>query len=118
MNNQNWQSVQNNWSTGYQQPFSTNIVYVTSVEEALMRTTQRNCEAVYFHQDQPVFYRVKVDGEGRKMWQSFNYNLPNPDLTTPATKADLASICERLEKLESCFQQSTMEVANNVESHG
>lgn len=108
MNNQNWQQpFQNNWSSGYQPPFTTNLIYVTSAEEALMRTTQRNCEAVYFHQDQPIFYRVQVDSEGRKRWQPFNYSAPNPDLTIPATKADIVDITNRLQQLENRFKNET-----------
>ena len=120
MNNQSWQSTQNplGWSNIYQPPFNTNIIYVTSPEEALMKTNQRNCEAVYFHQDKPIFYRVKVDADGRKMWQSFNYGPPNPDLTTPATKAELVEIVERLQRLESRFTIPATEVNTDGESNG
>lgn len=69
MFNQNW----NNQSY-YSQPV-TNIVYVTGPEEAVMRATQRNSENVYFDQSQPVFYRVKVDFDGRKSWAAFPYTV-------------------------------------------
>ena len=121
-NGQGWQQPSpQNWSNMYQTPFSTNIIYVTSPEEALMRTNQRNCEAVYFNQDKPEFYRVKVDNEGRKMWQAVPYGSPNPDLNAPATKADFNELLKRLETLESRFQlgiTKTTEVTNNVESNG
>lgn len=97
MNNQNWQ---NGWGTMYQPQFTTNVSYVTSIEEALMRSSQRNSEYVHFHQDKPVFFRVKVDPEGKKMWQSFEYIAPNPEANLPATKADLTNIYERLARLE------------------
>ena len=97
----NWQSS-NTWGNGYQAPFNTNIIYVTSPEEALMRTTQRNCEAVYFHQDQPIFYRVRVDLEGRKFWQAVRYNVDAnvQDPNVPASKADMLEILTRLSRLE------------------
>jgi hypothetical protein len=60
----------------------------------------RGSEMVYFHQDANEFYVVKTDGDGRKSWMGFNYTIPNPDINTPATKADLKEIITRLERLE------------------
>lgn len=119
MNGQGWQqpSAQGWAGNSYQPPFSTNIIYVTSPEEALMRTTQRNCEAVYFHQDKPIFYRVKVDMEGRKLWQAISYNSNDSDNSTPATKADLKELYNKLYELENRLQSKQSEV-NNVESNG
>ena len=37
-------------------PF-TNVAYVTSLEEALIRTTQFNSDMIYFNQDKNEFYR-------------------------------------------------------------
>ena len=77
----------------------TNIEYVTSLEEALSRTNQRNVEKVYFHQDAPIFYRIKVDSDGKKYWQEFTYDTPKPaEDTLPATKADLTDIVERIKR--------------------
>jgi hypothetical protein len=104
MNNFNNQ-WQNNWNSGYQPQFTTNIIYVTSAEEALMRTTQRNSEAVYFNQDKPIFYRVRVDNDGRKAYQEFPYSQPNPEASMPVSMADFKSLAERLAKLEAILQQ-------------
>lgn len=120
MNNQSWQSMQNsqNWGNIYQPQFSTNIVYVTSPEEALMRSNQRNSDNVYFNQDKAEFYRVKVDTEGRKMWQSFSYNMPDPDATAPAFKSDLTGIMERIARLEALLKNTGKTEVENVESNG
>ena len=80
---------------------STNKIYVTSLEDALNRTSVRGSEMVYFHQDSNEFYVVKTDADGRKSWMGFNYSVPNQDANTPATKADLKELIERVEKLES-----------------
>ena len=109
MNNFNNQ-WQNNWN-----PYgpTTNMIYVTSIDEALMRTTQRNSESVYFDQDRPVFYRVKVDQDGRKAWQMFEYTQPNPDLNTPANKSDIAALLSRIERLENELRKDTANEQSN-----
>ena len=79
----------------------TNKIYVTSVDDALNRAAPRGSEMVYFHQDLNEFYVVKTDFEGRKTWAKFQYIAPNPDLSTPATKADFKELMARIEKLEN-----------------
>lgn len=101
--NQNWGGSGWNapaWNTPYGQQPNTNKVYVTSLDDALSRMAPRGSEMVYFHQDANEFYVVKTDGDGRKSWMGFNYTIPNPDVNTPATKADLKEILARLERLE------------------
>lgn len=101
----------NNWGQprqygGYTAPtqlqprLTTNAIFVTSLEEALIKTTERNSDMIYFHQDKNEFYRVKVDMEGRKSWAIFLYNLPNQEDNTPATKADIVALLARIEALE------------------
>lgn len=102
----------NNW---WQSQLTSNVATVTSLEEAIMRTTNRNSDMVYFHQDKNVFYRVKVDMEGRKSWASFNYSIPDPNTETPATKADIAELMRRIERLEN---STSREVTNNVKLDG
>ena len=120
MNNQSWQSTQNSqpWQSMYQPPFNTNVQYVTSIDEALAKSNTRNSDLVYFHQDQPVFYRIKVEADGRKYWQQFNYSTPDPNLTTPATKADLAGLMSRLERIEQSLFKPTEEATNNEQPNG
>lgn len=99
---------------GWQPQITSNVVTVTSLEEAIMKTTTRNSDMVYFHQDQNVFYRVKVDFDGRKTWAQFDYNVPDPNLNVPATKADIQALAERLSKIEA---MNNVEVTN-VEFNG
>lgn len=79
----------------------TNKSYVTSLEEALLKTTERNSDMIHFHQDKNEFYCVKVDMEGKKSWAVFTYNVPNPDENVPATRADILALVARIEALES-----------------
>lgn len=112
MNNMNWNDPYWNrtnpmpWNNSYtpspsvpSQP-NTNKIYVTSLEDALNRAASRGSEMVYFHQDANEFYVVKTDADGRKSWMGFQYVIPNQDANTPATKADINSLIERIEKLE------------------
>lgn len=107
MNNMNWNDPYWNrtnpmpWNNSYTptQP-NTNKIYVTSLEDALNRAASRGSEMVYFHQDANEFYVIKTDMDGKKSWMGFQYVIPNQDANTPATKADINSLIERIEKLE------------------
>ncbi len=81
-------------------PVQTNIIRVTGLDEAIMRTTRPGSEVLYIHQDRDEFYIVKVDFDGRKSWATFNFSVPNPDATAPVTRADLTVLVNRLEELE------------------
>lgn len=85
---------------GYQPPISTNVIYVTSLDEALIKTTACNSDIIYFHQDQDEFYRVKVDANGRKSYMIFNYMSPNQNDGAPVTRAEYLSLVERINALE------------------
>ena len=96
---------QYNNAYGQYSPYSsyninTNVIRVTSLEEAVMQTTRRPSDMVYFNQDKDEFYNVKVDVDGRKTWATFQYTLPNPDATIPVTKADFTLLVNRIEELE------------------
>lgn len=99
------------WDHGYSysqsqyNSINTNIIRVTSLEEAVMRTTTRNSDVVYFDQDRDVFYRVRVDWDGKKSWAEFQFTLPNQIDTTPLTKEELKPILARLEALEAKFKE-------------
>jgi hypothetical protein len=82
---------------------NSNIIKVTSLDEAIMRTNLRNCEMVYFDQNGKTFYIVRVDGVGNKSWniQSYdNISNTNPNPTIPATKDDILALTARIEALE------------------
>ena len=109
----NWQQGYNGYggynTPSYGQPTS-NVIRVTSLDEAIMRTSVRNSEMVYFDQDKNVFYIVKVDMNDRKTWQEFPYTVPNQDNAIPASKADMQALLERITALEA---KVGMEVSNN-----
>lgn len=96
----NWQQYNQPYDYGRYNNITGNAVFVTSLEEAIMRTTARNSDMVYFHQDLPIFYRIKVDMEGKKYWQEMQYS---PKTNNAVTNSDdrFKNIDERLCKLES-----------------
>ena len=104
----------------------TNAIFVTSLEEALIKTTERNSDMIYFHQDKNEFYRVKFDMEGRKSWAAFPYSFPNQEDNAPATKADIQALVARIEALEGSKEvkvapkkkNASKEVTDNGESDG
>jgi hypothetical protein len=96
---------------------STNIVKVTSLEEAIMRTTVRPSDMVYFNQDKDEFYNVKIDYEGRKTWATFPYSIPNSDVNVPASKADILGLTSRIEALEAKLGTQSGGT-NNAEPNG
>lgn len=109
MNNWNNQYSYNSWDRP-----STNIQYTPSLEDALSRCNTRNTENVFFHQDRAVFYRIKVDQDGRKYWQEFAYDVPKPaEDTLPVMKADLTEIVERIKRIEDYVFQDPSEVNKN-----
>ena len=80
-----------------------------------MRTTSRPSDKVYFHQDSPIFYRIKVDTYGKKTWAQFKYGVFEEASETPATKADFQTLSDRLAALEA---KLTQEVVNDAKPNG
>lgn len=85
----------NNWQA---QP-KTNKILVTSLDEAIAKTNDRNSEIYYWDQSKPVIYVVRMDFNGVKSWAQLPYSLPNQEGNTPATKADLVSLTAAVESL-------------------
>lgn len=110
----------NNNNSGWQPQLTTNVVLVTSLEDALMRSNTRNSDMMYVHQDQPIIYRVKVDLEGRKSWAQFPYSIPDQNANVPATKADIQELLTRIETLEAAYTnpKEKKEMNINAESNG
>ena len=108
-NNTNFNNSFNSWD----RPTS-NIQYVTSLEEALSRSNMRNSENVYFHQDQPIFYRIKVEPDGRKYWQEFPYGSPKQVDNTPVVKQDLVDLEGRIKNIENLLFREV----NNEQPNG
>ena len=76
-----------------------NIILVTSLEEALYRTNERGSDMMYVHQTQPVFYRVKVNADGQKTWAEYPYIVPTSENNNPVTRADLQALEAKIEEL-------------------
>lgn len=89
------------YGSGMYGPMSTNIIRVTSLDEAIMMTNKRPSEMVYFNQDRDEFYNVRVDYDGRKSWATFPYSLPNPEANTPASRADILALTDRVTAIEA-----------------
>lgn len=84
-------------------PTKTNVPLVTSLTEAMSRTTELNSDTFYADQDNPFIYRVSVDVQGRKTYRTFELKdvteqviengahatTTNIDLSEYATKKDL-----------------------------
>ena len=94
--------------------FSSNVEYVTSIEEALMRTNTFPSDKVYFHQDRPIFYKVKVDAYGKKSWAEFEYGAHCTSTEAVVNQSDLTALSERVKALEDRLNQE----AGNEKSNG
>lgn len=97
--NYGWQAPQQ--ARPQNAPPATNVELVTSLNEALIRSSARNSDMFYLDQNRPVFYRVRVSADGVKSYLELPYILPDQVENAPATKADVQMILERLAALEA-----------------
>ena len=100
-NNANFNNSFNSSPYGAWDRPSGNIQYTPSLEDALSRCNIRNTENVIFHQDQQIFYRIKVDQDGRKYWQGFQYGPIAQIDNTPVVRQDLIRLEDRLKAIEN-----------------
>lgn len=108
--------MMNSWNYDSYNPFRSNVIYVTGVEDALNKSNMPNSYNVYFHQDKPIFYRVKVESDGRKYWQEFNYSGSTQFENRPVMTNDLLDLTNRLKAIEDLiFNKSEV---NSNESNG
>lgn len=100
-NSYGYQPMQNPYpEQPYQSVLNSNVIKVTSLDEAIMRTNMRNCEMVYFDQNGKNFYIVRVDGVGNKSWDVLSYGASNANTMMPATKEEFSALAARVEALE------------------
>lgn len=97
----------NSSNLGMQGGFASNIIKVTSLEEAIMKTPPANADLVYFNQNKDEFYRVSVDQNGNKAWKTFAFYIPEEGETATVTRKDLAPFVSRLEALEAKINPTT-----------
>lgn len=85
----------------YVPQYNSNIIRVMSLDEALMRNNVPGSENVYFDQDRDVFYRIRTEWDGRKLFGTFSYGAEQPVAPVPPTPApDLGAFETRLKALE------------------
>ena len=90
-------------------PLRTNILRVTSLDEAIMKTAGVGSDVVYFDQSKDFFYRVKVDQYGNKSWKTFSFSFSDAVSDGPAMKSDINEILSRLEALEKNYHHPQMD---------
>ena len=114
MDNNMFNNGFNNYhNTSWSMPMmNSNIILVTSLEEAIMRTTRTPSDVVYFNQNGSEFYRVTLSNDGRKAYQTFIYDTPKQADNTPLVKGDLQEILARITVLE----QKVLQEASNEQS--
>ena len=83
----------------YVPQYNSNIIRVMSLDEALMRNNVPGSENVYFDQDRDVFYRVRTEWDGRKLFGTFSYGPEQPVASVPSAP-DLNAFETRLKALE------------------
>lgn len=98
--NQNMGNNFNSYNYKYSPQINSNVLRVTTLEEAVMRTTMPGSDMVYFNQDKDEFYRVKVDFEGKKCWATFMFTAPKPLQAVPVDSSEIESLKERLRIIE------------------
>ena len=86
---------------GYQPQvqLTTNIERVTSLEEALYKSNTRGSDMVYFDQNKPVIYRIKVEMDGTKSYAQLPYTLPEQADNAPATRAEMQALSAMVQEL-------------------
>lgn len=118
------QNVTQNANVGFSQqqqqviPPKSNMIFVTSAEDALNRQAEFNSTMVYFHQDQPFGFQVKTDMQGKKALQPFKtitctveemlaeiQGVTQAQAADFATKADLKALEEKLVAMAQSFMQ-------------
>lgn len=100
----------------YVPQYNTNIIRVMSLDEAIMRNNARGSENIYFDQDRDVFYRVRTEWDGRKVYGTFSYSVYQPEQAPQAPQApvvDFSALEARVKAIEDKLNPKPEEVVNN-----
>lgn len=97
----------------YVPQYNTNIVRVMSLDEAIMRNNTRGSENIYFDQDRDVFYRVRTEWDGRKVYGTFSYSVYRPEQTPQAPPVDFSALEARVKAIEDKLNPKAEEAVNN-----
>lgn len=89
-------------------PPKTNIMPVTSLQDAMLRPAEPNSVMVYADQDKPLLYRIHTDWNNRKTTETLSVapyveapapQNPQVDFSCFATKEELKALQEKLDAL-------------------
>ena len=95
---QPWQTA--NFPNSPSTPFhpNTNVILVTSADEAVMRTPN-NADMLYCDQSRPVFYRVVSDAFGRKSIAEYTYTVPDANSTQGVSRTEFDALVKKVQEL-------------------
>ena len=96
--------------------FTSNVLLVTSLDEAIMKTPPNNSDIVYFNQGKDEFYRVRSDQNGNKSWKTFAFYIPDEGETATVIRKDLAPIYAKLADLEAKVSTTTTTTPKSEEA--
>ena len=103
-------NYQNNYANSYSgQPQSarnTNVIFVTSAEEAIMRTPN-DADMMYIDQNRPVMYRVIADMWGRKSVAEYPYNIPNLEESSTVSRTEFNELVAKVESLLNTSKEAS-----------
>ena len=103
---QNWYAqTPFDYTNGVSGNVITNVLKVTSLEEAIMKSNSRPSENVFFNQSKSEFYNVRVDVNGNKSWQTFTYAVAGSETTHDVPKEMFDNLVARIEAIENKLKE-------------
>ena len=77
----------------------TNMIMVTSLEDAMLRYAEPNSNMLYIDQDKPLGYRIMTDMQGRKTYKIVDLidhvDAPKQEAGEHLTRADVEEIARK-----------------------
>ena len=90
---------------------NTNVSLVTSLEEALIKSTVRGSDTVHFHQSKDVFYRIRVDWDGRKYWKELSYQDAQTKIEQDyVSRGEFMQLVDRVNAMQNPAQGGPIDV--------
>lgn len=104
MNNYNYGNVGAPYNAP---PRNTNVILVTSADEAVMRTPN-DADMLYIDQNRPVMYRVVSDMWGRKSLAEYPYIVPNSEQSANVTREEFNALVAKVDALTNPVKQEVI----------
>lgn len=108
-------------------PPKTNKLFVTSLDDALSRPSERNSVMIYLHQDEPLLFEIVTDLYGKKSVTAYSIKVAENkpvqdksaiDISVFATREELSALQEKISAitamLEKPAKQTRSTAAGNV----